>query len=70
MTCSEAKSPVYSTVSQFTKKHPAFTNGGLRGQIFHEKTNGLAASGAIVRMGRKILIDEAKFFAWIEGGSK
>jgi hypothetical protein len=57
---------IYSTVKQFCQKYPAFTKGGLRFLIFHEHTNGLAKSGAIVRIGRKVLIDEAKFFAWIE----
>lgn len=66
----ELKVPVYSTVTQFPTKYPAFTKGGLRFQIFNAETNGLGASGAIVRMGRKILIDEQKYFAWIEAGAK
>jgi hypothetical protein len=57
---------IYFTVQQFTKKHPAFTNGGLRSLIFNETSNGLAKSGAIVRIGRKVLINEVKFFAWVE----
>jgi len=57
---------VYLTVQQFTAKHTAFNTGGVRAWIFHENTNGLAKSGAIVRIGRKVLIDEAKFFAWVE----
>jgi hypothetical protein len=56
----------YLTVQQFTNKHAAFNTGGLRSIIFNEHQNGLAKSGAIVRIGRKILIDEAKFFAWVE----
>jgi len=62
--------PTLTTVKQFPTKHPAFTTGGLRSLIFNETTNGLAASGAIVRIGRKVLIDETKFFAWIENQSK
>ncbi|MDO9142359.1 MAG: hypothetical protein Q7U38_18730 [Methylobacter sp.] len=65
--------PTLSTVNQFTEKHHAFTNGGLRSLIFNENSNGLKASGAVIRIGRKVLIDEGKFFAWIElqnGGSK
>jgi hypothetical protein len=42
----------------------------LRHQIFNEEKNGLKESGAIIRLGKKILVDEVKFFAWIEGGSK
>jgi len=57
---------IYSTVKQFCERNPAFTNGGLRALIFNELQNGLAKSGSIVRIGRKVLIDEAKFFAWVE----
>ena len=56
---------IYLTVIQFTEKHQAFTIGGLRAWIFNENTNGLSKSGAIVRIGRKVLIDEAKFFDWV-----
>jgi hypothetical protein len=57
---------IYLTVNQFIAKHPAFTEGGLRSLIFNEDSNGLAESGAIVRIGRKVLIVEAKFFGWVE----
>ena len=62
--------PTLSTVNQFTEKQPAFTIGGLRSLIFNENSNGLAKSGAIVRIGRKVLIDETKFFAWVEALNK
>jgi hypothetical protein len=62
--------PIFSTVSQFYERHPAFKPGGIRALIFNEKTNGLAEYGAIVRIGRKVLIDEDKFFAWIEAQNK
>jgi len=58
--------PTLSTVNQFTERHPAFTAGGLRALIFNEHQNGLAKAGAVMRIGRKVLIDEAKFFAWVE----
>ncbi|MDD5273359.1 MAG: hypothetical protein PHU14_11635 [Methylovulum sp.] len=57
---------LYSTVKQFSKRHPAFPEGGMRHKIFNEDTNGLKKSGAIVRNGRKVLINEQKFFAWLE----
>ena len=60
----------YLTVNQFIKKYTAFSLGGMRSLIFNEESNGLAKSGAIVRIGRKILIDDAKFFAWIESQQK
>ncbi len=58
--------PHYFTVQQFTSKHPAFPLGTLRHQIFHEATNGLKKSGAIIRNGRRVLIREDKYFAWLE----
>jgi hypothetical protein len=60
----------YLTVQQFTAKHTAFNTGGLRSLIFNEHQNGLAKSGAIVRLGRKVLIDENKFFAWVQSQQK
>lgn len=62
--------PTYSTVPQFANKHPAFTAGALRQHIFHEHKNGLAKSGAKVRVGRKVLIEESKFFAWVESQNR
>jgi hypothetical protein len=56
----------YNTVNQFVAKYPWLTKGGVRSYIFFQDTNGLRQSRAIVRIGRKILIDEDKFFQWIE----
>ena len=58
------------TVNQFTERHPFATQGGLRFQIFNAKENGLEKSGALVRLGRRVLIDEAKYFDWIENQQK
>lgn len=60
----------YLTVQQFTAKHTAFTTGGLRSLIFNEHQNGLTKSGAIVRIGRKVLINEKLFFAWVQSQNK
>lgn len=60
----------YYTVLQFCELHKAFSVGGIRHLIFHESSNGLEKSGAIVRMGRKILINEQKFFSWLESQNK
>ena len=58
--------PALLTVSQFCIKHAFITQGGLRFQIFNADNNGLASFGAIVRMGRKVLIDESRYFEWVE----
>lgn len=57
---------ILRTVRQFSAANPAFTEASLRWTIFNENTNGLAASGAILRHGRRVLIDEQRFFAWID----
>ena len=58
------------TVKQFCSRHPFATEGGVRFQIFNRQTNGLESSGALVRLGRKRLIDENKYFDWIDGQQK
>ncbi len=53
------------TVRQVCEAHPAFTEGGLRFLIFKSASNGLDAAGAVIRIGRKVLIDETAFLAWV-----
>jgi len=54
------------TVNQFTEKHPAFTVGALRWMIFNAKDNDLQQSGAIIRLGKRVLISEERFFSWVD----
>ena len=62
------------TVRQFAKKHPAFQQGSLRNLIFLAESRNtskgkIAGNGldvALVRIGRKLLIDEARFFSWVD----
>lgn len=66
--------PTLLTVRQFAEKHPAFTQGAIRQLIFAStprKTsrgmigpNGLQA--ALIRLGKRILINEARFFEWLD----
>ena len=66
------------TVRQFSDKHPAFPQGGIRNLIFLAETrttskctlpgNGLDV--ALIRIGRKLLIDEKKFFLWVDEQQK
>lgn len=62
----------FVNVPQFAQRQPALTVGGIRGWIFNEHKNGLAESGAIIRIGKKLMIDEGKFIEWIKsaGGAK
>lgn len=62
------------TVRQFADRHQAFTQGAIRNLVFlslSRKTSKGTIEGngldvALVRIGRKLLIDEAKFFQWID----
>ncbi len=58
----------YLTVRQLSEKYPAFPQGGVRHLIFHADTNGF--SSVIVRVGRKVLIDEDAFLVWIGSQNK
>jgi len=65
------------TVKEFSKRHSAFPEAGLRSYIFNASDrfsssgeiisgNKLGESGALIRVGRKVLLDEAKFFEWLD----
>lgn len=64
------------TVGQYSERRPAWTQPALRNLILNSADrvnsrgervpgNGLAEAGAIVRVGRRVLIDEQAFFRWI-----
>ena len=65
---------VFLTVRQFSEKHQAFPQGSLRSLIFHAsprhssqgQIDGNGLSVALTRIGRKVLINEARFFEWVE----
>jgi hypothetical protein len=68
------------TVAQFAERNPAFTESAMRNHIFKADEregangkipgNGLLEAGAIIRIGRKVLIDEDRFFEWMEAQNK
>jgi hypothetical protein len=55
--------PVLLTVRQCAEKHGFITERGLRNWIFFAQTNGF--EDALLRVGRKVLIDETRFFQWL-----
>lgn len=63
----ETTSELYS-VSDYIKRRPAFTKGGLR-HLFFNKGDELEKAGAIVRFGARILIDDSVFLAWLKAGN-
>ncbi|MDA8191979.1 MAG: hypothetical protein M0Z68_11080 [Gammaproteobacteria bacterium] len=58
------------TINQFCERHPAFSVGGIRSALFY-RGDIAEQAGAIARFGRRILIDEGRFLAWVRtGGAK
>ena len=51
-------------LSKWPEHHAWPPLGGLRHLVFHEHTNGFHK--VIRRVGKRILIDESAFFAWVE----
>jgi len=51
--------------SDWSRYHSWPPIGGLRHLIFHAKQNGF--DSVVRRVGRRVLIDEAAFFQWVEG---
>ena len=74
--------PVLLTVNQFSERNPAFTSAALRNLIFRAEPrhssrevipgNGLLEAGAIIRRGRRVLLVEDAFIAWViaHGGGR
>ena len=67
-----------STVRQFSEKNPAFSQGSIR-NLIHLSTERYSSKGkipdngldiALVRIGRKIMIDDHKFFQWIDAQNR
>lgn len=64
------------TVDQFSNRNPAFTTSSLRNLIHKANRrkssigdiegNGLIEAGALLRIGRKVLIHEPRFFNWLD----
>jgi hypothetical protein len=71
----DARRPLV-TVAQLVDAHPCLTTGGVRADIFGAAQrvsskgsvagNGLAP--AIIRKGRRVLLDEIGYFTWVRTG--
>lgn len=76
----ETPRPILLTVEQFSGRNPAFTPPALRNLIFKAVPrqssrgvipgNGLLEAGAIIRLGRRVLLDESNFLAWVQSGAQ
>lgn len=65
--------PILLTVKQLSMRHPAFTEIAIRNLIYAAKprqtkegtTQPNGFESVIIRVGRKILLDEKKFIEWV-----
>lgn len=55
-------------VPRWNDHHEWPPQGGLRHLIFNAKSNGF--DSVVKRAGRRVLLDEAAFFNWVEGQTK
>lgn len=75
--------PKLATVKNLPSCFPllGLTSAAIHGHIFKSQDrfdskgrkipgNGLAATGAIIRRGRKVLIDVDRYGAWLRGGAQ
>ena len=56
--------PRLMSLKQYSQKHPAFSEPGLRWLRFNQEANGFAE--AFITVGRRVLIDEGRFFEVID----
>ena len=52
------------TVEGMVQRFPQLTVGGLRKQLLRRHRNGLGKSGAVLKVGRRVLLDPDKFWDW------
>jgi len=53
------------TVQQAANKIPALTESAIRWHLFNRELNGLSKSGAVIKVGRRVLIDLPKYTEWL-----
>ena len=50
---------------QLAEGHEGLSVDGIRKDVSNAQTNGLEASGALIRRGRRVLIDEDIYIDWM-----
>jgi len=54
------------TVEQTAKEIPALTEPAIRWHLFNRELNGLTKSGAVIKVGRRVLLDLPKYVDWLK----
>lgn len=66
------------TVRQLAERHPAFSEASIRWALWCSRSPGdtrareiyAGLSTAVIRLGRRVLIDEPKFLSWVRGAQR
>lgn len=62
--------PTLVSVKQMAKASPALSESFIRKLLFNRHKNGLFDSGAIIRVGHRVFLDQGLFMKWIVDRSK
>ncbi len=57
-------------IKYLAQKHQALTEASIRWDVQNADKNGLATSGALIRKGRRIYIDEDLYLDWLRNPNK
>ena len=60
----------FLTVRQMADEQPGLSIGSIRWDLFNREKNGLVAAGAVVRRGRKVILDSEKYLDWVATGQE
>lgn len=60
-----APSRLLVSVPQLAAMQPALSVSGIRWDLFNRELNGLAQSGAVIRRGRRLLLDAELYIDWL-----
>lgn len=58
------KQTEFLTLREFSNKHPSFSHNHLRWLMKNREKNGISL--AIIKIDRRLMIDESKFFEWLD----
>ena len=57
--------PTLLSINDFCKKHKFLTPSALRNKIFYADSNQMRAHKVLVRLGKRVYINEDNFFVWL-----
>ena len=56
--------PIIMTIEQISETTPGLCPKSIRNFLTERKTNGLSSSCAVIKIGKRLWLDQEKFLAW------